>query len=60
MPIALEHLRGLSARDQRTILDTVDEQLRHEPDSPTRRRKPLRPNALAAWELQIGDLPGVL
>lgn len=55
MPIALEHVRRLGARDQRTIVDTVDEQLRNEPDSPTRRRKPLRPNALAAWELRIGD-----
>ena len=56
MPIALEHLRGLTARQQRDVLDTVEQQLTHEPNVPTRNRKALRPNKLATWELRIGDL----
>jgi len=56
VPTALQHLRQLSARDRATVLDTVDQQLRHEPEVATRHRKPMRPNPLAAWELRIGDL----
>jgi mRNA-degrading endonuclease RelE of RelBE toxin-antitoxin system len=52
---ALEHLRGLSARDKRTLVDAVDDHLRHQPDVPTRRRKRMRPNAVAPWELRVGD-----
>jgi len=37
-------------------LDTVDEQLVHQPKVETRNRKPMRPNPLAPWELRIGDL----
>jgi mRNA-degrading endonuclease RelE of RelBE toxin-antitoxin system len=55
MPVALEHMRGLSARDQRRIVDAVDRQLKREPDVRTRQRKPLRPNDLATWELRVGD-----
>jgi len=50
------HLRALSARDRATVLDTVDQQLIHEPTVETRNRKPMRPNPLAPWELRIGDL----
>jgi hypothetical protein len=32
-----------------------DEQLRHEPELPTRRRKRMRSNPVAPWELRIGD-----
>lgn len=53
-PEAEEHLRGLTARQQRTILDTVDVQLAHQPDMETRNRKKMRPNPLAPWELRIG------
>jgi mRNA-degrading endonuclease RelE of RelBE toxin-antitoxin system len=56
VPSALEHLRGLPARDRATILDAVDGQLRHEPEVATRHRKRTRPNPLAAWELRVGDL----
>jgi mRNA-degrading endonuclease RelE of RelBE toxin-antitoxin system len=56
MPLAMEHLRGLTACQQRIVLDTVDEQLTHEPHVPTRNRKRLRPNKLATWELRIADL----
>jgi mRNA-degrading endonuclease RelE of RelBE toxin-antitoxin system len=55
-PIALEHLRGLDARQRALVVDTVDRQLRHQPETPTRNRKALRPNPLAPWELRIGEL----
>jgi len=55
MPIALDHLRGLNARDQRIVVDTIDDQLTYQPDVVTRHRKPLEPNDLATWELRIGD-----
>ena len=38
------------------MLDTVDEQLTHQPTGETRNRKPMRPNPLAPWELRIGTL----
>ncbi|RPJ36059.1 MAG: addiction module toxin RelE [Planctomycetaceae bacterium] len=37
-------------------MDTVDEQLTHQPTVETRHRKPMRPNPVAPWELRIGDL----
>ena len=46
----------LTAREQRIVLDTVDEQLAYEPITETRDRKPMRPNPLAPWELRIGNL----
>ncbi len=55
-PAAEEHLRHLTARQQAIVLDAVDEQLAHQPTVETRRRKPMRPNPLAPWELRIGDL----
>ena len=38
------------------VLDTVDEQLTHQPTVEIRNRKPMRPNPLAPWELRIGAL----
>ena len=38
------------------VLDTIDDQLIHQPDVETRNRKPMRPNPLAPWELRIDDL----
>jgi mRNA-degrading endonuclease RelE of RelBE toxin-antitoxin system len=55
-PAAEEHLRYLTARQQAIVLDTVDEQLTHQPTVETRHRKPMRPNPLAPWELRIGAL----
>jgi mRNA-degrading endonuclease RelE of RelBE toxin-antitoxin system len=55
-PIALKHLRGLDARQRALVVDTVDQQLCHQPEIPTRNRKRLRPNPLAPWELRIGDI----
>lgn len=52
---AERHLRGVSARDRRIILRAVEEQLAHQPTVPTRNRKALRPNPLAAWELRVQE-----
>jgi len=38
------------------VLDSVEEQLEHQPTVETRNRKPMRPNPVAPWELRIGDL----
>ena len=50
------HLLGLSARDRSTVIDTVERQLSHQPNVPTRNRKTLRSNVIATWELRIGTL----
>lgn len=55
-PDAEDHLRSLKKRQQRAILDKVEEQLTHQPAVETRNRKPMRPNPLAPWELRIGNL----
>ena len=55
-PEAEDHFRALSARQQRIVLDTVNRQLAFQPMMETRRRKPMRPNPVAPWELRIGDL----
>jgi mRNA-degrading endonuclease RelE of RelBE toxin-antitoxin system len=55
-PDAEEHLRVLTVRQQRTVLNMVDRQLRHQPAVETRNRKPMRPNPVAPWELRIGNL----
>jgi mRNA-degrading endonuclease RelE of RelBE toxin-antitoxin system len=56
MPLAVDHLRDLPARDQSIVVDRVIQQLTHEPGVPTRNRKPLRPNSIAPWELRIGKV----
>jgi mRNA-degrading endonuclease RelE of RelBE toxin-antitoxin system len=53
---AEEHLRTLTARQQRIVLVEIDEQLTHQPTVETRNRKQMRPNPLAPWELRIGNL----
>lgn len=55
-PDAVDHLRMLTARQQVAVLNVVQRQLLHEPSVETRRRRPMRPNPLAPWELRIGDL----
>lgn len=55
-PDAEEHLQTLTKREQQIVVDEVDRQLAYEPNRPTRKRKRLRPNLLADWELRIGDL----
>ena len=46
-PDAADHLESLSARDQATVLDSVDAQLSYQPTVETRNRKPMRPNPIA-------------
>ena len=48
-------LAEFSSRDRRTLLDSIETQLSHEPTTPTKQRKLLRPNPVAAWELRVGD-----
>ena len=55
-PEAEDHLRVLTVRQQRAVLDAADAQLSHEPTVETRNRKPMRPNPLAPWELRVGKL----
>ena len=55
-PEAVDHLRSLPKNDQVLVLDEVDEQLAHQPMLPTRKRKLLRPNGIAPWELRLGDI----
>ena len=52
---AERHLQGLSARDQRIILAAIEEQLLHQPTTPTKNRKSLRPNLVATWELRVRE-----
>jgi mRNA-degrading endonuclease RelE of RelBE toxin-antitoxin system len=55
-PEAEAHLRWLTARQQKIVVDSVDRQLTNQPNVETRNRKPMRPNPIAPWELRIGDL----
>ena len=55
-PDAEDHLRGLSVREQRNLVDAVDEQLADQPTVETRNRKPMRPNPIAPWELRAAHL----
>ncbi len=52
---AERHLANLPARDRRMVLDSIEVQLSHEPTTPTKHRKLLRPNPIAAWELRVGE-----
>jgi len=50
---ALEDLKLLRKTEQVLILDSLKVFLAHEPMTETRRRKPLRSNPIASWELKI-------
>ena len=50
------HLPSPAARQRTIVLDTVDRQLQYQPTVRTKNRKPLRPNLLAPWQLQIRNL----
>jgi len=54
-PEAFEDLGSFRKFEQGHILDEVDAQLQYEPNVETRNRKQLRPNAVAEWELRIGN-----
>jgi hypothetical protein len=51
-----EHLRAIDAKYHSLIRTTVEEQLRFEPETETRHRKPLQPPGAfgATWELRFG------
>lgn len=51
-----EQLQALPARQRALLLDSIEQQLMHEPLTETRNRKPLRPNPIAPWELRVGNL----
>ena len=49
-------LRSLPAREQRILEAAILSRLEHQPTTPTKALKRLRPNALAEFELRAGDL----
>ena len=55
-PDTEDHFRVLTARQQASVLNTVEEKLKYHPAIETRNRKPMRPNPIAPWELRIGTL----
>ena len=55
-PEAVEHLAVLPKAAQVLVIDQVDAQLGREPKLATRKRKLLRPNPIAPWELRLGDI----
>jgi mRNA-degrading endonuclease RelE of RelBE toxin-antitoxin system len=48
--------RSLSVRDQRNLEAAILSRLEHQPTTPTKAVKRLRPNPLAEFELRAGDL----
>lgn len=48
--------RSLSVRDQRILEAAILSRLEHQPTTPTKAIKRLRPNLLAEFELRAGDL----
>ena len=55
-PEAFDHLQLLAKAKRTMVLDSVDEQLQHQPTLATRKRKVLRPNPIAPWELRLGEV----
>jgi mRNA-degrading endonuclease RelE of RelBE toxin-antitoxin system len=55
-PEAVDHLSALPKAEQVLVIDQVEQQLTHQPTLPTRKRKVLRPNPLAPWQLRLGDV----
>ena len=55
-PEAVDHLDEFARKDQVMVLDQVDQQLIHQPILATRKRKVLRPNPIAPWELRLGNI----
>jgi mRNA-degrading endonuclease RelE of RelBE toxin-antitoxin system len=52
---AIEDLDYFRKNERRIIADGIALFLTHEANVETRRRKPLRPNRIASWELRIDD-----
>ena len=55
-PEAVDHLSFLAKTEQVRVLNEVDLHLTNEPALPTRKRKLLRPNTIAPWELRLGSI----
>jgi mRNA-degrading endonuclease RelE of RelBE toxin-antitoxin system len=55
-PEAVDHLAALPRDEQVMVVNEVELQLTHQPTLATQRRKMLRPNAIAPWELRLGDI----
>jgi mRNA-degrading endonuclease RelE of RelBE toxin-antitoxin system len=55
-PDARDHLRLLPAYQRAMVIDSVERILPEQPDEPSRKRKLLRENPVATWELRLGDL----
>ena len=55
-PEAVDHLGALPKTKQVLVVEQVDAQLAYQPTLPTRKRKLLRPNPLAPWELRLGEV----
>jgi mRNA-degrading endonuclease RelE of RelBE toxin-antitoxin system len=51
---AIDDMRLLRKYERQQIVETIQDQLAHQPAEETRNRKKLRPNQLAEWELRIG------
>lgn len=50
---ALKDLTYLKKTEQVLIIDNIEKQLKWEPLTETKNRKPLRPNDLGKWEFKI-------
>ncbi len=53
---AERQFRALPTREQRTLEAAIVSRLEHQPTTPTKAIKRLRPNPLAEFELRAGDL----
>jgi mRNA-degrading endonuclease RelE of RelBE toxin-antitoxin system len=50
-----QDLESYTVREQRIILNAITEFLEVDANAQSKRRKQLRPNPVAPWELRIGD-----
>ena len=50
-PEAVEDLRSFRKHERKSVFDAIETHLTHQPATPTRNQKRLRPNGLAEWEL---------
>jgi|SRR5947209_1383379 len=53
---AEEQFRALTAKERKTVTNAVFAKLLHQPSVETHAIKRLRPNAVAAYQLAVGDL----
>ena len=50
---ARDDLAFLPKQAQTLLLEQMQTRLPHQPTTPTRNRKPLRPNPISSWELRV-------